>query len=508
MQDSTCYHRDSSGTKSIALATAIEYYNREWVDLPGTNGVWEYQFKMSTVYSTSYTYKPYCGLKEIKFYTNDQNNINDIGYLKIGGWNVDEAGAGGYDEIAAKTCAQAVSAINPILSFTLTGLELAEALQDAPDLTWESPNYADYASSFAYFELWVDPDTTWYINFNADAYEAFQLFLIALDDPNSHGEGKISYGETSPSEPQPPEPELTISPTNYDFGDVKIGSSKTKTFTLKNTGDATAEIYTIDMNNDPSMAPNFIFNSEDPYTFANDILLEPGETIDIPVGYIPTIERHDEGQIRVLATNCDNVYADLKGTGFKPCCFPAGTKITMAHGSCKNIEHIRVGDRVLSYDIKNRRFTSWTVKMLGKPVHPLITINNCLIQATVDHPFYVKKTDGREGWAAYDLERAKNAITFKGDLLTMEVGDQLYTSNGEWIEITEIEYNQEPVQTYNILSFSGTKTYFANDVLVYEEHPPHFYTDWFMGLLGEKFPRLEQLLLSNPFFNKLLRYLQ
>ena len=202
-----------------------------------------------------------------------------------------------------------------------------------------------------------------------------------------------------------------------------------------------------------------------------------------------------------------SAFDDIIVDGVAGCCFPAGTKITMADGCYKNIEDVKVGERVLSYDIEKGEFNNWRVKMLGNPEHPVYEINNGLIQATVDHPFYVKKTDGREGWAAYDAERAKNAITFKGDVLTMEVGDQLYTSKGEWIEITEIEYNPEPIQTYNILSFSGTKTYFANGILVYEEHPPHCMTDYILRLLGERFPRLEQMLRSSPLFNKLLRFL-
>jgi len=190
-----------------------------------------------------------------------------------------------------------------------------------------------------------------------------------------------------------------------------------------------------------------------------------------------------------------------------PCCFPAGTKITMADGSYKNIEDIKLGDWVKSYDIETGQTSKWMVKMLGNPIHPIVNINNGLISATVDHPFYVRKTDDREGWAAYEPECAKDAITFKGDLLTMEVGDQLYTSDGDWNEIKNIEYNLEPVQTYNILSYSGTKTYFANEVLVYEEHPPQIMTNWFLDKLDDKFPRLKEYIVSSQVFKLLFQFL-
>jgi len=183
-----------------------------------------------------------------------------------------------------------------------------------------------------------------------------------------------------------------------------------------------------------------------------------------------------------------SAFDDIMVEGVAGCCFPAGTKITMADGSYKNIEDVKVGDRVLSYNIKRGRFTSWMVKMLGRPVHPVYEINNGLISSTVDHPFYIRKSDDAIGWGAIDAERAEKFITYQGNILQLEVGDQLFTSNGEWIEVTSIMPNVEPVQTYNILSFSGTRTYFANGVLVYEEHPPYCITSYLLEFLSEKFP--------------------
>jgi hypothetical protein len=155
-----------------------------------------------------------------------------------------------------------------------------------------------------------------------------------------------------------------------------------------------------------------------------------------------------------------------------PCCFPAGTKITMADWSYKNIEDIRPSDQVLSYDIVNCEFTSWRVKLLGNPIHPVYEINNGLLSFTKDHPIRVKKIDGTNGWGAVDVNAAKTYTRLQNNILTMEVGDQIYTSDEEWIEITNMEFKSDPVQTHNIMSFSGMKTYFANDILVFEENPP------------------------------------
>lgn len=225
-------------------------------------------------------------------------------------------------------------------------------------------------------------------------------------------------------------------------------------------------------------------------TFKAKIKKAGTESVNLIVGSTEDPELEDEDSVQV--------------TGKGGCCFPAGTKITMVDGSCKNIEDIRLGDQVLSYDIEKREFTSWIVKMLGNPVHPVYEINDGLIRVTVDHPFYIKKPDKRTGWGAIDAKRSMDSIIFKEDVLTLEVGDQLFTSDGEWIKVTSITLSSEPVQTYNILSFSGTRTYFANGILVYEEHPPHSYTNHFLENILEKFPRITRVLLLLPIFNKLL----
>jgi len=192
---------------------------------------------------------------------------------------------------------------------------------------------------------------------------------------------------------------------------------------------------------------------------------------------------------------------------WKHCCFPAGTKITMADGDYKNIEDIKIGDKVLSYDIINDEYGSWHVKILGNPIHPIININNGLIKATIDHPLYIRKSSGIKGWGSYVPFCAKKAITYKGEILNLEVGDQIFSSNKEWITIESITFNPEPVQTYNILSFSGQKTYFANGILVYEEHPPQCITDYLLDLIGNVNTQLEILIRNSLVLNNIYNYL-
>lgn len=168
----------------------------------------------------------------------------------------------------------------------------------------------------------------------------------------------------------------------------------------------------------------------------------------------------DEGNTDIDTTW---VYVD------EDCCFPAGTLITLYDGSQKSIEDIDVGDQILA-----ESGLPWTICWLSSPIHPVYEINcysGDFIQATCDHPIKIKKSDGTIGWGAIDPERAAQNTKFI-DVLPLEIGDSLYTLDENWVEISSITFNPDYVQTYNILSVSGIRTYYANELLVYEEFPP------------------------------------
>ena len=187
--------------------------------------------------------------------------------------------------------------------------------------------------------------------------------------------------------------------------------------------------------------------------------------------------------------------------------FPAGTKIIMNNGIEENIENLKIGQKVLSYDVKSDEYNSWRIMIVVKTMNSLITINNGFIQATVDHPLYIKKPDGSEGWGAYDTTDIEKAIICEGNFLKLEVGDQLLSDEGNWIEIGNIKSNPNLVKTYNIISFSGKRTYFANDVLVYEKHSPNIITNYLLYIFKQRFTILEQFIKSMPFFQPISQFL-
>ncbi|RLF78975.1 hypothetical protein DRN32_05900, partial [Thermococci archaeon] len=146
------------------------------------------------------------------------------------------------------------------------------------------------------------------------------------------------------------------------------------------------------------------------------------------------------------------------------CCLPAGTKITMADGTYKNIENVVVGDKVLSFDTNKKSFIRTTVQDLILKMRNVYDINDGLISPTDDHPFYVKKGDGRVGWAAINPEKSKNI--YDKDVMQLEVGDQLFTQDSRWITVYSIERRSDIIQTYTFAVDSDVHDYFANGFLV------------------------------------------
>ena len=181
--------------------------------------------------------------------------------------------------------------------------------------------------------------------------------------------------------------------------------------------------------------------------FANNILAKNGGGRQDPSGSGEDTE----------GGSCD-------GSNDPVCCFPAGTKIQMANGETKSIEELRIGDFVLTYDLSRDSFIPDKVENIYMPIREgVYNINNGFLSPTNDHPLYVRKADGRVGWAAVNPSAAKRAYPSIDTILALDLGDTLFTMNG-WEEIVSIEYEPGPLITYS-LGISNHHHYFANGVL-------------------------------------------
>ena len=133
-------------------------------------------------------------------------------------------------------------------------------------------------------------------------------------------------------------------------------------------------------------------------------------------------------------------------------CFLNGTKIKMADGTSKEIQEVKPGEEVLSYNIKDKTLTKEKVDKLiihkdikGK----YLTINGNL-KVTPNHPLLINGIWQHAGSA--------------------RVNDKLTNSNGNTTTITDIELSSDGTNDlYNLHLIGREHNYFAEDILVHNK---------------------------------------
>ena len=143
-----------------------------------------------------------------------------------------------------------------------------------------------------------------------------------------------------------------------------------------------------------------------------------------------------------------------------PSCFVAGTKVVMADGSEKNIEDVKIWEKVL--------WSNWsinTVLWYDRPVlwgRHLWSINGSEYFVSDEHPF---KTT--EWWKSFNPEMTKIEVDL--DTTELKVWDILITANG-LEEIRSVDYINADYNTplYNFV-LDGDHTYYANNYLVHNK---------------------------------------
>ena len=211
------------------------------------------------------------------------------------------------------------------------------------------------------------------------------------------------------------------------------------------------------------------------------IILPPRENNDPVYINIPIPSQIAEDGAPIYSEDQDEFFGGGFDEGGEQECFVAGTKVKMSNGLEKNIEDIKIGEQVLSYNIHTKKIESKKVTELYTQVHDLvdgdITVktkfnNGVETHNTIANPFWSKD----KGFVAADAERCNTLHSWvkqtnKGkDTEQLKVGDTLYHYNGKELQevmVTEIEHIVEPyIRTYDI-KVQGNHTFFANGILTH-----------------------------------------
>ena len=133
-------------------------------------------------------------------------------------------------------------------------------------------------------------------------------------------------------------------------------------------------------------------------------------------------------------------------------CFPAGTKITLADGTEKNIEDLTTNDKLLTYNEKTGVLAEGSIgNILKKKEFLLIQLetgDGSVVKSTPLHKFYIKG----KGWVA-----AQDVL--KGDIVIKK-------DKSESVIVDRQDLSGE-VEVYHILDVKDNHTYFAEGILVH-----------------------------------------
>lgn len=146
-------------------------------------------------------------------------------------------------------------------------------------------------------------------------------------------------------------------------------------------------------------------------------------------------------------------------------CFIAGTQITMADGTNKNIEDVQIGEYVLGKDGVHNEVLGFERPQLGS--RPLYSINNGPFFVTPAHPLHTT-----EGWKSISMDeiyRENTPLVAELDITVLKIGDELVRYDGTTQMIESIVGRSENDQTLYNFRLSGDRTYFVDGFLTHTE---------------------------------------
>lgn len=192
-----------------------------------------------------------------------------------------------------------------------------------------------------------------------------------------------------------------------------------------------------------------------------------------------TLGHREDGKDLILKFEITDVYpgdkyddtaiTELFFDGVDVHCVSKGTRIVMNDKSLKNIEDIRAGDIVKTYDINKKEYVASVVKKMHKAVHKellkLTLEGNTEIVVTEEHPFLLKD----KSWCSYSPKKSKQRQLFVnqyrvGDLFVIYAGDGI-----KYAKLLHIEkITSEGTETYTPELTDGNN-FIGNNLIIREE---------------------------------------
>ncbi len=161
----------------------------------------------------------------------------------------------------------------------------------------------------------------------------------------------------------------------------------------------------------------------------------------------------------------DLVISEINFSGLDVHCFAAGTNILMANKTFKNIELIKAGDSIMTYNHSCQQLTKVAAAQLITARHAnliQLTFDDRSILVTDDHPFYT----ANKQWASVHPDKSNDAYVQEQAVKQLSIGDQVFVpADNKFITLKNIEPITGAQLTYTIATTEGD-SFIANGMLV------------------------------------------
>ena len=158
-------------------------------------------------------------------------------------------------------------------------------------------------------------------------------------------------------------------------------------------------------------------------------------------------------------------------------CFVAGTKVHIESKGITNIEDVKVGDKVISYNHDNEIVEYKEVKKVriksDEFVVTYVFENGTKLTGTPDHPLFVNG----KGYSSYSPSVTKEDSGL--DVEQILIGDEVLHIDGYGVTISDIIEEEKKEVVYNLDEVEGNNNFFVEDLLAHNRagFPGSYYTD-------------------------------
>lgn len=169
-----------------------------------------------------------------------------------------------------------------------------------------------------------------------------------------------------------------------------------------------------------------------------------------------------------LRFNDGGAIVDGGGGGGGGCCFTNDTLITMADLSTKEINKIKVGDEILSYNPDTQQHETNEVDeviiRVNRVMYKYVLESGKEIRASQDHPFFVVG----KGYCSMNPQMTMNGYKSLTGVQLVSVGDKFVDKDGNEIEVMQINAIDHFDTVYTINNkHKSSPNFYADGVLVY-----------------------------------------